>query len=234
MGTQYTYNSGANAVKANWDLDELQVQRIIMKEGARSEYTEYLVRTYEYHSYVLDVIDVLSSDKPQEYKDAAIALLTLSVVGGDIFLIGGSEGALEILEQATSIVEFYDQNFDWLKQKFPEHFDTDGINLLLVKYNNAEPSEVIENPGNYPSAAPELPPSFPVFAFPDQRQSDNPEQDIAAPVQQAGAASSPLVLDLDGDGIELAAMNESGSVYWDIDLDGFGEASGWIAGGDGL
>ncbi|MBK6897645.1 MAG: type I secretion C-terminal target domain-containing protein [Alphaproteobacteria bacterium] len=29
-------------------------------------------------------------------------------------------------------------------------------------------------------------------------------------------------------------MNESGSVYWDIDLDGFGEASGWIAGGDGL
>lgn len=29
-------------------------------------------------------------------------------------------------------------------------------------------------------------------------------------------------------------MNGTGSVYWDIDLDGFGEASGWIAGGDGL
>lgn len=48
------------------------------------------------------------------------------------------------------------------------------------------------------------------------------------------AAASPLVLDIDGGGIELAALNGAGSVYWDIDLDGFGEASGWIAGGDGL
>lgn len=46
--------------------------------------------------------------------------------------------------------------------------------------------------------------------------------------------STPLVLDIDGDGIELAALNGTGSVYWDIDLDGFAEASGWIAGGDGL
>ena len=46
--------------------------------------------------------------------------------------------------------------------------------------------------------------------------------------------ASPLVLDLDGDGIELAALGGVGSVYWDIDLDGFGEASGWISGGDGL
>ncbi len=45
---------------------------------------------------------------------------------------------------------------------------------------------------------------------------------------------SPLVLDIDGDGIELAALGATGSVYWDIDLDGFAEASGWIAGGDGL
>lgn len=45
---------------------------------------------------------------------------------------------------------------------------------------------------------------------------------------------SPLVLDIDGDGIELAALNGPGSVYWDIDTDGFAEASGWISGGDGL
>lgn len=45
---------------------------------------------------------------------------------------------------------------------------------------------------------------------------------------------SPLVLDLDGDGIELAQLNKIGSVYWDIDSDGFAEASGWISGGDGL
>lgn len=51
---------------------------------------------------------------------------------------------------------------------------------------------------------------------------------------QAENNASPLVLDIDGDGIELAALNGTGSVYWDIDLDGFAEASGWIAGGDGL
>jgi Ca2+-binding RTX toxin-like protein len=45
---------------------------------------------------------------------------------------------------------------------------------------------------------------------------------------------SPLVLDLDGDGIELAAVSGAGSVYWDLDQDGMAEASGWITGGDGL
>ncbi len=51
---------------------------------------------------------------------------------------------------------------------------------------------------------------------------------------EAENTGSPLVLDLDGDGIELAEMSETGSVYWDIDQDGFAEASGWITGGDGL
>lgn len=46
---------------------------------------------------------------------------------------------------------------------------------------------------------------------------------------------SPLVLDINSSGtIELAALNGPGSVYWDIDLDGFRETSGWITGGDGL
>ncbi|MBT3022062.1 MAG: calcium-binding protein [Candidatus Thiodiazotropha sp. (ex Lucina aurantia)] len=48
------------------------------------------------------------------------------------------------------------------------------------------------------------------------------------------ATGTPLVFDLDGDGIELAASTSAEAVYWDIDEDGFGEASGWITGGDGL
>ncbi|MCC6597670.1 MAG: type I secretion C-terminal target domain-containing protein [Alphaproteobacteria bacterium] len=48
------------------------------------------------------------------------------------------------------------------------------------------------------------------------------------------AVASPLVIDLDGDGIELSALNGAGSVYFDIDNDGFREASGWVTGGDGV
>ena len=59
-------------------------------------------------------------------------------------------------------------------------------------------------------------------------------QGVLNRMDTAANTGSPLVLDLDGDGIELAALNGVGSVYWDIDVDGFAEASGWISGGDGL
>ncbi len=45
---------------------------------------------------------------------------------------------------------------------------------------------------------------------------------------------SPLVLDLNGDGFHLSAKDGPDAVYWDIDKDGFREASGWVTGGDGL
>lgn len=44
---------------------------------------------------------------------------------------------------------------------------------------------------------------------------------------------SPLVLDLDGDGIELVSLVNS-NVYWDIDQDGFAEAIGWVQADDGF
>ncbi|TAN52739.1 MAG: DUF2974 domain-containing protein [Methylococcaceae bacterium] len=43
----------------------------------------------------------------------------------------------------------------------------------------------------------------------------------------------PLVLDLDGDGLELSARS-SVSVKFDIDGDGFAEPTAWVYGGDGL
>lgn len=44
---------------------------------------------------------------------------------------------------------------------------------------------------------------------------------------------SPLVLDLDGDGIELVSLANS-NAFFDLDGDGFAEKTGWVAGGDGL
>lgn len=43
----------------------------------------------------------------------------------------------------------------------------------------------------------------------------------------------PLVLDLDGDGIELTSVDNH-VVRFDIDGDGFGEATGWVHSDDGL
>ncbi len=57
---------------------------------------------------------------------------------------------------------------------------------------------------------------------------------ISSKFSSAINASSPLVLDLDGDGIELSQLNQTGTVYWDGDVDGFREASAWVKPDDGL
>ncbi|MDD3021624.1 MAG: calcium-binding protein [Alphaproteobacteria bacterium] len=47
---------------------------------------------------------------------------------------------------------------------------------------------------------------------------------------------SPLVLDIDGDGVELVSLYSSSAVYFDVDSaknDGMAEATGWFSGGDG-
>jgi hypothetical protein len=59
-------------------------------------------------------------------------------------------------------------------------------------------------------------------------------EDIFEIIATALGFSSPLVLDIDGDGIELTSLASADAVYWDLDLDGFAEASGWVTGGDGL
>ena len=51
--------------------------------------------------------------------------------------------------------------------------------------------------------------------------------------EQAEAKASPLVLDLDGDGIELLERSET-LTYFDFDEDGFAERAGWIVGDDGF
>ncbi|USG59738.1 M10 family metallopeptidase C-terminal domain-containing protein [Sneathiella marina] len=51
----------------------------------------------------------------------------------------------------------------------------------------------------------------------------------------ANAASliSPLVLDLDGDGVELSSV-EGSTAFFDLDRDGFAEQTGWVSADDGL
>jgi Ca2+-binding RTX toxin-like protein len=56
--------------------------------------------------------------------------------------------------------------------------------------------------------------------------------DIYDAARAQGIRISPLVLDLDGDGVETLALADG--VYFDHDGDGFAEKTGWIAPDDGL
>jgi hypothetical protein len=48
-----------------------------------------------------------------------------------------------------------------------------------------------------------------------------------------GAASSPLVLDLDGDGLELSPLDGSG-IHFDHDVNQYAELTGWVSPDDGF
>jgi hypothetical protein len=50
--------------------------------------------------------------------------------------------------------------------------------------------------------------------------------------KQAQTRTSPLVLDLDGDGVETTAINNG--AYFDHDASGFAESTGWVSADDGL
>lgn len=76
---------------------------------------------------------------------------------------------------------------------------------------------------------------LPPIPWPEISPLPNWVPGVITPFHNGENAASPIVLDIDMSGtIELAALNGTGSVMWDIDQDGFREASGWITGGDGL
>ncbi len=57
----------------------------------------------------------------------------------------------------------------------------------------------------------------------------------AIPILLGGG--DPLVLDLDGDGVEVSRLGYgtgASTVYFDMDNDGFAERTSWVTGGDGL
>ncbi|MCJ2163449.1 MULTISPECIES: calcium-binding protein [unclassified Pseudodesulfovibrio] len=51
---------------------------------------------------------------------------------------------------------------------------------------------------------------------------------------EPSGATDPLVLDLDGDGLELNGLAFGTSPYFDMDGDNFAESTGWVRGDDGL
>lgn len=68
----------------------------------------------------------------------------------------------------------------------------------------------------------------------DSGTQNNHADEIDNELEDANAEATPLVLDLDGDGIELTSLNSAGDVYWDVDSDGFAENTGWVDADDGF
>ncbi|MBL3702365.1 hypothetical protein GI582_06625 [Sulfitobacter sp. BDSS02] len=59
-------------------------------------------------------------------------------------------------------------------------------------------------------------------------------EDVRDRSTTARTEASPLILDLDGDRLELSSISSKGAVFWDIDNDGMREVSGWVKSDDGL
>lgn len=74
----------------------------------------------------------------------------------------------------------------------------------------------------------------------DDDDNDNPETPEPPrpngggnPIGNGGGMGSPLVFDLDGDGVELIRLVDSGA-YFDIDRNGLAEWTGWVGSDDGF
>ncbi|WP_153021665.1 MULTISPECIES: calcium-binding protein [unclassified Rhodanobacter] len=62
-------------------------------------------------------------------------------------------------------------------------------------------------------------------------RDDDDDDDEGPSTDEASTRTSPIVIDLDGDGVETLAL---GATHFDHDADGLSEASGWVSPDDGL
>ena len=148
----------------------------------------------------------------------------------------------EILTTASDPVNVGTYNFDgenWLK-----HYALDIAPWLV--FGNTDPNapgtqdttSKLDRAGAFASGigpwiAEKFKPDPPPGQTEETPKPGEEAENGAEKVDDGEKNSSPLVLDLDGDGIELVALNAS-SVFWDIDNDGFREQSGWVQADDGL
>jgi hypothetical protein len=71
-----------------------------------------------------------------------------------------------------------------------------------------------------------------LLGYPETGALPSPIQNSKNSFGSATVATSPIVLDLDGDGVETT--REGLSTYFDHNADGFAESTGWAGGGDGV
>ncbi len=180
-----------------------------------------------------DINKINANDKyPDEIKNLLTTAILLDLLGSGglfpadlpTFLETAWEVSMTIPGNLGDPEKTKDDFFRELNEEFPEEFPLDENGKISL-----------------PEITPEYVP--PISPAPIQIETVNTANPDSIRISKLGvvndynvtkALSDPLVLDLDGNGIDLAAIDGNGSVYWDIDNDGFAEASAWVAGNDGL
>jgi len=124
-------------------------------------------------------------------------------------------------------------------------FISAGLNSLFPRSTSPAPglSEPPSGSGSgggmcpLPPEEPPQPPNRPSSPNPNPGPNPSPSDPYSSPYGSPFSDPSdwrdPLVLDLDGDGVELITQTVS-NAYFDFDQDGFAEKSGWVSGDDGM
>lgn len=113
--------------------------------------------------------------------------------------------------------EFWDE----LADSYPDLFQLDGNGELTTPdFISSPPTQADYSDLEQPLARSKPP---------------TPLEDVRGDFGQAQTVTSPLVVDVDSDGVELTTFNASTTdTFFDLDGDGFAEQTAWVSGDDGL
>lgn len=162
---------------------------------------------------------------PEEAKDAICVAMVAQLMGGVTVLADLPMYYEQAWEYLNDLPEFIgdmtkEEFMDYLEETYPDHFQRNPLDSGKF----LEPP-FIDNPTGpdfSPYDVPLIPASFPAPGS-------------QGPFASAPNAASPVVLDLDGDGVELTTYNDTTTTtFFDIDGDGFAQRTAWVGSDDGL
>ncbi len=182
----------------------------------------------ELADYVLDRAEEFGEDVVEFWEDAKEqAAETVEAVSEWM-----EDTATEIAETGK---EIWDKTTEWVGDKFDEIAENaSDIKTALEEWGRDTLDDLSDGIEDIKKGASDLWDDFTDWWNDDDEDSSDDADDADDRSETARTEASPLVLDLDGDGIELTRLTGQGAVYWDIDVDGMKEQSGWVGPDDGL
>ena len=207
--------------------------------------------------HTFDYVDEFADDTFDSVRDATTRAYVSAVdkaSEGIERLVEAYESAEDFtVDQIDNAERFYDDTTRWVGEQIHDAADVIGRAHDTAVQNTSELIEQID--GTYQTLKEESLDSAKEFVK-DRlrdvtgllRHAEDGFSDLAASagdsIRRAGASFmsalplafiqvSPLVLDLDADGYELSALDQS-KVRFDLDADGFAERTGWVNANDAL